>query len=64
MLYCKALTENIYLSRKLRGSCYHTNPMKHRTVNDFSYFVRMLAGQQFFLIKKVIGLRYLCARFY
>jgi len=63
MLYCKALVENMYLSRSLEGSCYHTNPMKYRTVNNLSYFVRILAWQQFFLIIKVTGLRYLCARF-
>jgi hypothetical protein len=48
MLYCKALVENVYLSRNKEGSYHHTNPMKHRTVNELSYFVRILAGQQFF----------------
>jgi hypothetical protein len=63
MLYCKALVENVYLCRNQEGFYYHTNPMKHRTVNEVSYLVCILAGRQFFLIKKVIGLSYLCARF-
>jgi hypothetical protein len=62
MLYSKALEESVYLSRNQKGSCNYKNPTKHRTVNNLSYLVRILAGQQFFLMEKVIGLSYLCAR--